>query len=406
MMDLINIRKNFPILNSNINGHSLVYLDNAATTQKPRSVIESMNDFYFSHNANVKRGAHSLVELATTGYEESRKTVQEFIGAQLAKEIIFCKGTTEAINMLAWSFVYPKLQKGDEIIISILEHHSNILPWISICKKRGAHLKVVPIHPNGKLDIEMLKSFISYKTKFISISHMSNVLGLANPVEDVIKLAHSYNIPIMIDGAQAVSHRSIDVSILGCDFYVFSGHKMYGPYGVGVLYGRIACLEQMKPYQEGGGMVKYVNFNDEIEYEEIPYKFEAGTQNVSSVIGLKAAIEYIKVIGIQNIESHEKALIDYLLLRMKDIDEIHVLGEFINKISIVAFYSNYVHAHDLGDFLNSKGVAVRVGHHCASPLMDYYKISASVRISLGLYNTKQEIDYVIDVLKQALVFFK
>ncbi len=391
-------RKDFPILDQKVNDKDLVYLDNAATTQKPLSVIETISRYYSEINSNIHRGVHTLSQLATDEYEETRKKVQQFINAKNLNEIIFTRGTTEAINLITRSWGEAELKPGDEVIISEMEHHSNIVPWQMICEKTGAILKVIPMNDDGELLVEEYKKLINEKTKMVAVVHVSNALGTINPVKEIIQIAHDYDALVLLDGAQAVAHLPIDVQELDCDFYAFSGHKLYGPTGIGVLYGKENLLEKMPPYQGGGDMILMVTF-EKTEYNELPYKFEAGTPNIAGTIGLGAAIDYVSEIGFEAIDAHEESLLQYATASLQEIPGFRAIGTAKEKASVVSFVIDGIHPHDLGTILDTEGVAIRTGHHCAMPVMTHFKVPATARASFALYNTRTEID----VLKAALI---
>ena len=395
------IRDKFPILNKKINNNQLVYFDNAATTQKPIQVIESINKYYSEYNANIHRGIHTLAEKATQEYEKTRKTVSKFINSRSEKEVIFTRGTTEGINLIASSFVKNFIKKGDEIIISEMEHHSNIVPWQMICEENGIILKTINVFENGEIDLDNFKELISNKTKFLSIVHTSNTLGTVNPIKEMIEICKKNNINTMIDGAQASAHSKIDVQDLNCDFFVLSAHKMYGPTGVGIVYGKEEILEKMPPYMGGGEMIKDVNFK-KTTYNELPYKFEAGTPNIGDVIGFNEALSFINNIGLDNISLYEKELKNYASNSFNKIEGINIIGNSKNKIGIFSFIMDKIHYYDLGLLLDSKGIAIRTGHHCTQPLMDKFNLEGTARVSLAIYNTKNEIDYFVEKLKQLI----
>ena len=395
------IRDKFPILNKKINNNQLVYFDNAATTQKPIQVIESINKYYSEYNANIHRGIHTLAEKATQEYEKTRKTVSKFINSRSEKEVIFTRGTTEGINLIASSFVKNFIKKGDEIIISEMEHHSNIVPWQMICEENGIILKTINVFENGEIDLDNFKELISDKTKFLSIVHTSNTLGTVNPIKEMIEICKKNNINTMIDGAQASAHSKIDVQDLNCDFFVLSAHKMYGPTGVGIVYGKEEILEKMPPYMGGGEMIKDVNFK-KTTYNELPYKFEAGTPNIGDVIGFNEALSFINNIGLDNISLYEKELKNYASNSFNKIEGINIIGNSKNKIGIFSFTMDKIHYYDLGLLLDSKGIAIRTGHHCTQPLMDKFNLEGTARVSLAIYNTKNEIDYFVEKLKQLI----
>ena len=390
-LDVHAIRQDFPALHQTIKGNPLVYLDNAATTQKPQSVIDAVAHHYQHNSANVHRGIHTLSERATAHYEAAREKVQHFIRAQKSAEIIFVRGSTEAINLVAQSYARPLLKAGDEIIISAMEHHSNIVPWQLVCEQTGAVLKVIPINQRGELVLEVFKSLLSERTRLVSIVHISNSLGTLNPIKTIIDQAHAFNVPVLIDGAQACAHTSIDVQALDCDFYTCSGHKMLGPTGIGVLYGKEKLLEQMPPYQGGGEMISQVSFS-KTTYNVLPHKFEAGTPNIAGTIGLGAAIDYINNIGLNAIRHYEHQLLQYAEQQLEKITDLSFIGTAREKASIVSFVLDAIHPHDIGTILNEDGIAIRSGHHCTMPIMDFFKIPATTRASFAFYNTRQEID--------------
>ena len=399
-----NIKENFPILDQKINGKNLVYLDSAATTQKPKEVIDSLNKYYKENNSNIHRGVHTLSQKATEDYEEARKIITNFIGATSSKEIIFVRGATEAINLIANSYVKPLLKKNDEIIISQMEHHANIVPWQMICEEKKAKLKIIPMDDNGELIIKELDKIINEKTKFISVNHVSNSLGTINPIRKIIQIAHQSNIKIMIDGAQAVQHLEIDMKEIDADFYCFSGHKVYAPTGIGILYGKKELLEKMPPYQGGGDMIKSVTFEKTI-YNDIPNRFEAGTPNISGAIALGKAIDYITHIGINNITKYEKDLLNYATSKLNKISEIKIIGEAKEKAAVISFIIEGIHPHDIGTIMDSHGIAIRAGHHCTQPVMDYYNITATARVSFAIYNTKKDIDKLVEAIKKCIKVF-
>lgn len=399
--DVAAIRNLFPILNRKVKGKNLVYFDNAATSQKPIQVIDALVHYYTHYNANIHRGLHTLADEATAAYEASRVAVQQFIGAREPEEIIFTKGTTESINIVAKSWGIAFLEKGDEIIITSLEHHANIVPWQMIAEEKEAILKVIPMDQNGILDMNAYKSLLNNKTKFVSLIHVSNALGIINPVEEMITLARQYNAKVLIDGAQSSVHLDIDVQQMDCDFYVFSGHKIYGPTGVGVLYGKRGLLEQMPPFLGGGEMIKEVTF-EKTTYNELPFKFEAGTPNIADVIVLKSAIEFIKHHGKANIREHEDKLLKYATEQLKAIDGLKIIGDVENKVSVISFIIDGVHPQDLAILLDNQGIAVRTGHHCAQPLMQCLGIVGTTRASFAAYNTIEEIDVMVQALQKSL----
>lgn len=399
MLDIHTVRADFPILDRKVNGKPLVYFDNAATSQKPRTVIEAITRYYEGLNANIHRGVHTLSQEATDAFEEARKEVQRHINAASTHEVIMTTGTTHGINLVANGFA-SLLKSGDEIVISALEHHSNIVPWQILCEKTGAVLKVVPINERGELIFEEFEALLGEKTRLVSISHISNALGTINPVKQIIDRAHAVGAAVLIDGAQAVPHMRIDVQALDCDFYAFSGHKMYGPTGTGVLYGKEAWLEKLPPYQGGGEMIKQVTFTG-TTYADLPYKFEAGTPNIEAGIVMKTALDYINGIGLDNIANYENELLGYGTSRLSEIDGIQFFGTARHKASLISFNLEGIHPFDVGTILDKLGVAVRTGHHCTQPLMDFYGISGTIRASFAFYNTQQEIDILVDGVKKA-----
>jgi len=400
MLDINNIRNDFPALHQLVYKKPLVYLDNAATTQKPKVVIDTLSEYYNKQNSNIHRGVHYLSQQATMAYEEARISVQKFINAAHSHEIIFTRGVTESINLVASSFGKKFLKKGDEIIISGMEHHSNIVPWQLACEERQAVLKVVPFNENGELIIEELEKFITEKTKLVALTHISNALGTINPVKKVIEIAHKYNVPVLIDGAQAVPHLKIDVQELDCDFYCFSGHKMYAPMGIGVLYGKENILEELPPYQGGGEMIKTVTF-EKTTYNELPFKFEAGTPNVGDGLALAIAIKYLEDLGMGNIKTYETELLEYASKKLFEISNFRIIGNAKEKAGVISFLVGNIHPSDMGTILDKLGIAVRTGHHCAQPIMDFYKIPGTVRASFALYNTFEEVDILVEGVKKA-----
>lgn len=403
-MDFEIIRDDFPILKQSMNGYPLIYFDNAATTQKPKAVIDAITHYYYEDNANVHRSVHALSARATEHFEAVRDKVRRFIHAKSVKECIFVRGTTEAINLVAQSFVASRLLPGDEILISQMEHHSNIVPWQMICQQTGANLQIAPISIEGEILLDEFEKRLNEKTKFVAISYVSNVLGTVNPVKKMVELAHARGIPVLVDGAQANAHLDIDVQDLGCDFYAFSAHKMYGPTGIGVLWGRESFLDEMIPYQGGGEMINYVTFA-KTEYAPLPYKFEAGTPNIAGVIGLGAAIDYLESLNIEEVRAYETALLDYARSGMESIKGFNLIGTAKEKVSMITFVHGKIHAHDLGTALDNEGIAARSGHHCAMPLMDFFEVSSSCRVSFSFYNHKAEIDKLIQALESAKKVF-
>lgn len=403
-MNIDQIRKDFPILSTDMYGKPLIYFDNGATAQKPRCVVEEIDNIYYTTNANVHRGVHTLSQRATDLMEAARITVQKFVNAKSTKEIIFTKGTTESINLVAHSFCQQFCSEGDEIIISEMEHHANIVSWQLQETIRGIKLKVIPINEKGELRLDEMKKLISSRTKLISITHVSNVLGTINPVDEIIEIAHSQNIPVLLDAAQSVPHIVLDVQKLDCDFLVFSAHKVYGPNGIGVLYGKEKWLEQMPPYQGGGEMIGRVSFN-KTTFNELPFKFEAGTPDYPGIIATATAIDYIKNIGLDSIKQYEHELLVYCTEELMKIEGIRIFGTSAHKCSVISFLVNNIHHYDMGMLLDKMGIAVRTGHHCAQPLMDALGIEGTVRVSLAFYNTKEEIDRFIDGVKRVVAMF-
>ncbi len=398
------VRDDFPILSRSIYGKPLVYLDNAATTQKPRSVIEAISDYYLYDNANVHRGVHYLSQQATGAFEEVRKKVASFVNAGSSNEIIFARGATEAINLAAWSYCETFLNVGDEILVSALEHHSNIVPWQVACQRKGAHLKVIPVTPKGELNMGAFAHLLGKNTKMVAVSHISNTLGTINPIAKIVEMAHHRNIPVFVDGAQGLSHGPVDVQELDCDFYAFSAHKMYGPMGIGGLYGKTEWLEKMEPYQLGGEMIDKVTF-EKTTYNEIPYKFEAGTPNVADVMGLGAAISYLESLGWDFIKVQETDLLNYATARLQEIEGVKIIGTASEKAAIVSFLIEGIHFFDAGTILDHLGIAVRTGNHCTQPLMDFLGISGTLRASMAFYNTRQEIDILIEGIHKVKKLF-
>jgi cysteine desulfurase/selenocysteine lyase len=388
------IREDFPILKQKVRGKPLIYLDNAATSQKPQAVLDTLVRYYTSENSNVHRGVHFLSELATKEYEDARFNVQRFINAADFREIIFVRGTTEAINLVAHTYGRQRVRAGDEIVISALEHHSNIVPWQMLCESKGAFLRVVPINDKGELILEEYEKLLSPKTRLVAVTHVSNALGTVNPVRKLIEVAHQQGIPVLVDGAQAVPHTQVDVRDLDCDFYAFSGHKVYAPTGIGVLYGKAALLEAMPPFQGGGDMISSVTF-EKTTYNKIPYKFEAGTPNIAGVIGLGAAIDYLKSVDVEAVAFYEHGLLEYAADAIAAVPGVRFIGTARERAAVVSFVLDGVHPHDVGTILDQEGIAVRAGHHCAQPVMDRFGVPATVRASLGLYNTREEIDTLV-----------
>jgi cysteine desulfurase / selenocysteine lyase len=402
--NLAGIADEFPILQQKIFDQPLVYLDNAASTQKPQLVLDAIQHYYQRDHANVHRGVHTLSERATQAYENSRKTLQNFINAARAEEIIFTRGTTEAINLVAYSFGRLRLRAGDEILISAMEHHANIVPWQEVCIQTGATLRVIPLTAAGEIDLTVYAGLLNARTQLVAITHVSHVLGVVNPVKAIIAAAHQQQIPVLVDGAQAVAHLPVDVQDLDCDFYVFSGHKLYGPTGIGVLYGKSVWLRDMPPYQTGGGMIQRVSFT-KTEYADFPARFEAGTPHIAGAVGLSAAINFIRGVGFARIIDHEQALTAYALEKLAKVSGVRVLGNTLSRIGVISLVMAQAHPHDIATILDSSGVAVRAGHHCAMPLMELLQVPATVRVSLGLYNSFQDIDRLITALQKVIQLF-
>lgn len=398
------VRKDFPILAQKVHGKSLVYLDNGATSQKPRAVIEALERYYAAENSNIHRGVHYLSERATAAYEAARDKVRGFVNARREQEIVFVRGTTEAINLVAQSYGRTFLKEGDEIIVSAMEHHSNIVPWQMLCEQVRAKLRVIPINHNGELVTEEYCRLLNERTKFVSITHVSNALGTIVPVKELVRLAHERGVPVLVDGAQAVPHLKVDVEDIGCDFYAFSGHKMFGPTGVGVLYGRSELLEAMPPYQGGGDMISLVTF-EKTHYNVLPYKFEAGTPHIAGGIGLGTAIDYLAGLSWEQVAAHEHELLTYATAALSDIEGLRIIGTAKEKAGVVSFVFDHVHAHDIGTILDQEGVAVRAGHHCAMPAMQRFGVPATTRASFALYNTREEIDLLVKGVHKALKVF-
>ena len=404
-LEIAKIREQFPVLHQNVNGKPLAYFDNAATSQKPTRVIDALSDYYSSYNANIHRGIHTLAEKATKAYEQTRFTVQRFIGAAEVEEIIFTKGTSEGINLVAATYGRKFINKGDEIIISGLEHHSNIVPWQLLAEEKEAIIKVIPVLEDGSLDLETFKSLLSHKSKLVAVNHASNSLGTINPIKDIINKAHEFGAKVLIDGAQASAHLDIDVQELDCDFYAISAHKVYGPTGTGALYGKRALLESMPPYQGGGEMIKDVSF-EKTTYNDIPYRFEAGTPNIADVIAFKEALDFVTETGKQEMAAYENSLLAYATKEISKVDGIKIYGAAANKVSVLSFLIDRIHPFDIGQMLDARGIAVRTGHHCTQPLMDHYGIEGTVRASFAVYNTKEEIDNMLEGLQRIVKFMR
>ncbi len=402
--DVEKIREDFPILKKIVHNKNLVYLDNAATTQKPNYVIDKVNKYYSTMNANIHRGVHALSQEATEAFEGARIQIKQFINALGKNQIIFTRGTTEAINLVASSYGRANIKDGDEVIISHMEHHSNIVPWQLLCKEKNAILRVIPVNDEGELIYEEFEKMVNERTKFISIVYVSNSLGTINPVKDIIKYAHQFNIPVLVDAAQAVNHLKVDVQDLDCDFLAFSGHKIYGPTGIGALYGKVELLESMPPYMGGGDMISKVTF-EETTFNELPHKFEAGTPDIAGAIGLGAAIEYVNNIGMEIIREHEHSLLEYATEQIARVPGLRIIGTAKEKTSVLSFVLENIHPHDIGTFLDFEGVAIRTGHHCTQPLMQRFSIPATSRASFGMYNTKEEIDVLVSGLNKIIEVF-
>lgn len=400
--DVMRVRADFPVLHQRIyDGRPLVYLDNAATTQKPKAVIDRIRDFYTRENANIHRGVHYLSQQASDAYDEARRLVADFIGALDPSQVIFTRGTTESINLVAATYGRQHLGEGDEIVLSAMEHHSNIVPWQLLCEEKGARLRVVPVDTQGMLDLEALAQSLTERTRLVAIAHVSNALGTVNPVREIIQMAHAQGIPVLVDGAQAVQHLVVNVAELDCDFYCFSGHKMYGPTGIGILYGKAAWLESMPPYQGGGDMIERVTF-EHTTFNRLPYKFEAGTPHIAGAIGLGAAVAYLNSLGRTAVAAYEDELLQYATERLQEIPGLRLIGTAPHKVSVLSFVIDGVHPYDAGTLLDQMGIAVRTGHHCAQPLMDWLGLSGTIRASLALYNTREEIDALVTALYRVI----
>jgi len=399
-IDVEAVRRDFPILARQVNGKPLCYLDNAASSQRPRSVIDAISDYYETSHANVHRGVHRLSQEATDLFEGARESLRRFVNARSTREIVFVRGTTEAVNLVAQSYARPRLQAGDEIVISWLEHHANIVPWQMVCEQTGARLRVIPITRSGEVDFDAFLGLLNERTRLLALAHVSNALGTVVPVERFIREARARGIPVLLDGAQAVPHMAVDMQALDCDFYCFSGHKMCGPTGIGVLYGREVLLEAMPPWQGGGDMILAVNFERTV-YNALPWKFEAGTPHIAGAIGLAAAVDYLERLGLGHIAAAEQALLDYATDRLREIPGLEVIGTAPHKAAVVSFTVAGVHPHDLGTILDSEGVAIRTGHHCAMPVMDFFGVPATARASFAFYNTRAEVDRLVGALDVA-----
>jgi len=396
-LDVAAIRRDFPALQQTIHGKPLVYLDSAASAQRPEAVLDAMDYYYRHDHANVHRGVHTLSQRATESYEGAREKIRRYINARTTSEIVFTRGTTEAINLVAQSYGRPRLGPGDEILITVMEHHSNIVPWQLVCIQTGASLRVAPIDTRGQLRMDAFKELVNDNTRLVAVGHISNALGTVNPITDIVAMAHERDIPVLVDGAQAMPHTRVDVQSLGCDFYAFSGHKMFGPTGIGALYGREALLEEMPPWQGGGEMILEVSF-DRTTYAGLPYKFEAGTPAIAEAVGLGATIDYLEKIGMDAIAAHEQDLLDYATTSLAKIDGLQIIGQAEEKASVVSFTLAQAHPHDIGTIVDHEGVAIRTGHHCAMPVMDFFKVPATARASMALYNTRDDIDALVAAL--------
>ncbi len=402
--DVARVREDFPVLGETVHGKPLVYLDNAATAQKPRAVIQRLARYYETENSNIHRGVHRLSEIATRAYEDARSTVKGFLNAAEEREIVFVRGTTEAINLVARCYGGSRLRPGDEVVISAMEHHSNIVPWQLICQEKGAVLRVIPVDDDGDIVMDEYRRMLSDKTRMVALPHVSNALGTVNPIKEMIAEAHAAGAPVLVDGAQGAPHANVDVGDLDCDFYAFSGHKLYGPTGIGVLYGKAALLEDMPPYQGGGDMILSVSF-EHTEYNALPYKFEAGTPHIAGVIGLGAAVGYLTNLGVEAVAAHEDRVVAYAVERLRSVAGVRLVGTPERRASLVSFVLGDVHAHDVGTILDQEGIAVRTGHHCAMPVMDRFGVPATVRASFACYNTEAEVDVLADGLEKVRRIF-
>ncbi|MGA3033544.1 MAG: cysteine desulfurase [Terracidiphilus sp.] len=403
-LDVDRIRRDFPILDQMIHGKKLVYLDNAATSQKPRAVIDAIVRYYQHDNANIHRGVHTLSMRATEAHDEARETVRRFIQASDASEIVFVRGATEAINLVAETYGRANVGPGDEVLITAMEHHSNIVPWQMLCDEKGAHLRVAPINDAGELDLDAFERLLSPRTRIVAVPHVSNALGTVNPVRKIVQLAHAHDVPVLVDGAQAVPHLPVDVQALGCDFYAFSGHKVYGPTGIGVLYGKEEVLAEMPPYQGGGDMIRSVTF-EKTTYNVLPYKFEAGTPDIAGAIGLGAALDYVSKLGIDRVAAHGQDLLAYATEKVGAIDGVRLIGTASHRAGVLSFVVDNIHPHDLGTILDRDGIAIRTGHHCAQPVMERFGVPATARASFAVYNTKEEIDALVEGIRAAREVF-
>lgn len=404
LFNINKIREDFPILHQKMNGKKLIYLDNSNSSQKPSCVIDAISHYYCHDNANIHRSVYALSERATQLYEKTRETIREFINAKSIQEIIFTRGTTEGINLIAQSYGRSQLHEGDEIILSAMEHHSNIVPWLQLSQQKGIVIRVAPITDEGEIDLAAYKALFNSRTKLVAMTHASNVLGTINPLKEITHIAHEHSVAVVVDGAQAFPHMPVDVQSLDCDFYVFSSHKAYGPTGVGVLYGKKELLEKIPPYQGGGSMIETVSFS-EFTCNELPYKFEAGTPNIADVIGFNAALKYLQSLGMDQIAHHENDLLQYTNHTLSQIEGLRIIGTVKNKLGVVSFVMSDIHPHDIATVLDHEGIAVRAGHHCAMPLMERFKVPAMVRVSFGIYNMREEVDKLINALEAAKRLF-
>ena len=403
MLDIAKIRQDFPILDQEVNGHPLVYLDNGATTQKPKQVMDALESYYSKDNSNVHRGAHALSDRATQDFEGARATVQAFLNAEHSEEVIWSRGTTESINIVASTYGEANVSEGDNVIISAMEHHSNIVPWQMLCERKGAELRVIPVNEAGELQFDDFLELLDERTKMVAVVHVSNALGTINPVNEIIEAAHKVGAKVLVDGAQAVAHWNVDVQALDCDFYAFSAHKLFGPTGIGVLYGKKALMDVMPPYQFGGEMIETVSFSG-TTFNKLPYKYEAGTPNIAGAVGLAAAIDYLNSLDREALEAHENALLAHAVNRASEVPEIRLVGTAAKKASVLSFLIEGAHPHDVGTLLDQQGVAVRTGHHCAMPIMDQFKIPGTVRASFSFYNTIEEVDALFDAINKVKTF--
>ena len=403
-LDVADVREDFPILHQQVNGHPLAYLDNAASSQRPRQVLEAIDHYYRFDHANVHRGAHTLSQRATDAYEHARSVIAGSLNAASERELIFLRGTTEAINLVAQSFARPRLGPGDEILVSWLENHSNTVPWQLVCEQTGATLKAAPINTDGEIVVEAFEAMLGPRTRMVALNHVSNALGTVNPVETLIPMAKARGIPVLLDGAQALPHQSVDVQALGCDFYAFSGHKMFGPTGIGALWGREACLEEMPPWQGGGEMIRTVTFEGS-DWADLPSKFEAGTPNIAGAVGLGAAFRYIAAVGMDRISAYEAELLAYATEALQTVEGLRIIGTAWRKATVVSFVMDDIHPHDIGTIVDSCGVAIRTGHHCAQPVMAFFGVPATARASFAFYNTREEIDQLVAALERTREMF-